>query len=169
MTTDTSAEAVAKSVIKPCAKMVVDARPLASSVANLLIDTVHALEFERTALSKKLAGYSYIGKGGKPVLVRDLENERDALRAELEEMTAIKDIHQNKRHEYSEQLAEARNAALEEAAATAYGPMPSYGHEFNNPDSLGRIKPGSPYDRGGYDAANRILSLKTTGEDSNGH
>ena len=56
-------------------------------------------------------------------------------------------------------LAEARNEALDEAAAAAYG-MPAYGHTLN-PDDLGRIKPGSPYDRGGYDAANAILALKT--------
>jgi hypothetical protein len=67
--------------------------------------TLHALAAERdtlssevTALRKQAAKYTYIGKDGKSVLAKDLEDERDALRL---------------------QLAEARNAALVEAIEVA--------------------------------------------------
>jgi hypothetical protein len=34
-------------------------------------------------------GYRYIGKDGKPVLARDLEDERDTLRAEVERLRLV--------------------------------------------------------------------------------
>ena len=59
---------------------------------NIMV-IARALVTERDALRDK---YTYIGKDGKSVLAKDLEDERDALRLSL---------------------AEARNAALDEAAA----------------------------------------------------
>lgn len=53
--------------------------------------------------------------------------------------------------------ARGREAGLREAAAVAYK-VPEYINSFE-PDELGRLQPGSPYDRGRYDAANAILSL----------
>jgi hypothetical protein len=58
----------------------------------------------------------------------------------------------------AKELVRVRNQALDDAAAVAYS-MPAYCHGFD-PDELGRLKPGSPYDRGRYEAANAILALK---------
>lgn len=46
--------------------------------------TLRDLAAERDALLAAQS-YTYIGKDGKPVLARDLEDERDALRARLDE------------------------------------------------------------------------------------
>lgn len=50
-----------------------------------------------------------------------------------------------------------QNAMRAEAASVAYN-FPDYCHE-NIKDDLGRMLPGSPYDRGRYDASNEILSI----------
>jgi hypothetical protein len=50
--------------------------------------TKEALEAENARL-RRAQGYTYIGRDGKPVLARDLEDECDALRAEIEGALAI--------------------------------------------------------------------------------
>lgn len=45
---------------------------------------VQELLSERDALRKAVDSYSYIGRDGKMVLAKDLEDERDALRAQLQ-------------------------------------------------------------------------------------
>ncbi|MBO9441411.1 hypothetical protein J7363_04855 [Phaeobacter italicus] len=59
---------------------------------------IHECKAERDALRKAVDSYSYIGRDGKMVLAKDLEDERDALRAQLQA---------------------ARDEALEEAAEQA--------------------------------------------------
>jgi hypothetical protein len=49
-----------------------------------IFDTLIA---ERDAL-RAAQSYTYIGKDGKPILARDLEDERDALRAENQRLRA---------------------------------------------------------------------------------
>lgn len=51
------------------------------SLTKLNADRIEALLAERDAL-RAAQSYTYIGKDGKPVLARDLEDERDALEAE---------------------------------------------------------------------------------------
>lgn len=85
--TDTSAETVGV-----LAALIAAADP---DYEGMSAPTLLALAAERDALRDN---YTYIGKDGKSVLARDLEDERDALKAEL---------------------AGARNAALDEAAKVA--------------------------------------------------
>jgi hypothetical protein len=62
---------------------------------------------------------------------------------------------------------EAREAALEEAEAAAYG-MPDYAQHKPGggvaKDAEGRYLPGSPFDRGAYEAAQRIARLRSKPE-----
>lgn len=51
------------------------------SLTKLNTDRIEALLAERDAL-RAAQSYTYIGKDGKPVLARDLEDERDALEAD---------------------------------------------------------------------------------------
>lgn len=57
-------------------------------------------------------------------------------------------------------LAETREKALEEAARAAYS-CPHYVIGGLDTDADGVLLPGSPYDRGRYDAYRAIRSLKT--------
>lgn len=59
-------------------------------------DRLDALLFERDALRKAVDSYSYIGRDGKMVLAKDLEDERDALLSQLQ--TAHKIIDMASRH-----------------------------------------------------------------------
>ncbi len=52
-------------------------------------DDIDALADERDAL-QSTQSYTYIGKDGKPVLARDLEDERDDLRAIIAEFRDIR-------------------------------------------------------------------------------
>lgn len=61
-----------------------------------------ALVAERDAL-RDAQGYTYIGKNGKPVLARDLEDQRDALQAKLDEAVGALDAiatYRKQCHEY---------------------------------------------------------------------
>lgn len=53
--------------------------------AKALRDRIEELEAENERLNERLReSYRYIGKDGKTVLARDLEDERDELKAKLE-------------------------------------------------------------------------------------
>ena len=56
---------------------------------DALQSQVELLRKERDAL-QSTQSYTYIGKGGKPVLARDLEDERDDLRAIIAEFRDIR-------------------------------------------------------------------------------
>lgn len=72
----------------------------------------------REDLSDTSSSYTYVGKDGKPVLARDLENERDELRA---------------------QLSQARNAALEQAAKWLEAQAPLTEHQINRMTAIEQI------------------------------
>ena len=79
---DTSAEYIAK---------VIHAAPFADNEAGIpqMVDLIKALAAERDAL-QSAQSYAYIGKDGKTVLARDLEDERDDLRAIIAEFRDIR-------------------------------------------------------------------------------
>lgn len=79
-------------------------------------DTLRA---ERDVLYRQAAEYTYIGKDGKAVLAKDLEDERDALLDTHTDKADAWDVMAKKNATIAtlrKELAGARNAALDEAA-----------------------------------------------------
>lgn len=76
--TDTSKEAVAE-ILDALDRILGEEIDVEVSAARKIIA---ALEAERDAL-RAAQSYTYIGKGGKPVLARDLEDENEALKSKV--------------------------------------------------------------------------------------
>jgi|26BtaG_2_1085354.scaffolds.fasta_scaffold10234_3 hypothetical protein len=90
--TDTSKEAVLKEATEACRDMarwiansrIKAVRPLWESHMQKAQRAINMINAENDALRKAFDSYSYIGRDGKSVLAKDLEDERDALRAQLQ-------------------------------------------------------------------------------------
>ncbi|MCA0856124.1 hypothetical protein [Phaeobacter italicus] len=90
--TDTSKEAVLKEATEACRDMarwiansrIKAVRPLWESHMQKAQRAINMINAENEALRKAVDSYSYIGRDGKMVLAKDLEDERDALRAQLQ-------------------------------------------------------------------------------------